>query len=115
MSGLLNREHCIAGTVRFKASVPFERLAIFVTDMKAQSPERWVDLHVRKAGDDGTHYIGFHYILDDGQEMTHRKAVHKLLQYLRDQLGSRKVTGRRPDPVPTGVIGWSISTVEVVA
>ena len=104
MTALLNRDHRIAGTVKFDASVPIEKLASFVSEMKLRTPERWVDLHIRGAGDYGAHYIAFHYVLPDGKKKTYKKAVHSLLQYLGDKLG-------KSESVPQGVIGWSISTV----
>jgi len=114
MTALLNRDHRVAGTVKFDTSVPIEKLADFISEMKSKNPERWVDLHIRGAGDDGTHYIAFHYILQDGKKKTHKKAVQSLLQYLRDRLGSRPKQGKKSDPVPRGVMGWSISTVKVM-
>jgi hypothetical protein len=114
MTALLNRDHCVAGTVKFDASVSVEKLAGFISEMKSRTPERWVDLHIRGVGGDGTHYIAFHYILSDGEKKTHKKAVNSLLQYLRDQLGTRPKQGKKADPVPQGVMGWSISTVDVV-
>jgi len=114
MTALLNHDHRVAGTLKFDTSVPIEKLADFISEMKSRTPERWVDLHIRGAGDDGTHYIAFHYILPDGTKKTHTKAVNSLLQYLRDQLGTRPKKGKKADPVPRGVMGWSISTVEVI-
>ncbi len=114
MTALLNNDHRVAGTVKFDASVSIEKLADFVSEMKSRTPERWVDLHIRGAGGDGTHYIAFHYLLPDGEKKTHTKAVNSLLQYLRDQLGTRPKQGKKADPVPQGVMGWSISTVKVM-
>ncbi len=114
MTALLNNDHRAAGTVKFDASVSIEKLADFITEMKSKTPERWADLHIRGAGDDGTHYIAFHYILPDGERKTHTKAVNGFLQYLRDQLGTRPKQGKKADPVPRGVMGWSISTVKVM-
>lgn len=114
MTALLNHDHRVAGTVKFDASVPIEKLAHFITEMKSKTPERWVDLHIRGAGDDGTHYIAFHYTLPDGEKKTQTKAVNGFLEYLRDQLGTRPKQGKKADPVPRGVMGWSISTVQVV-
>lgn len=114
MTVLLNHDHRVAGTVKFDASVPVEKLSNFIKEMKSRKPDRWVDLHIRGAGDDGTHYIAFHYILPDGAKKTHTKAVNSLLQYLRDQLGTRPKKGKKSDSIPQGVMGWSISTVKVV-
>lgn len=114
MTVLLNHDHRIAGTVKFDASVPIKKLTDFIIEMKSKTPARWVDLHIRGAGDDGTHYIAFHYTLTDGKKKTHAKAVNSFLQYLRDQLGTRPKQGKKADPVPRGVMGWSISTVKVV-
>lgn len=114
MTALLNHDHRVAGTVKFNASVSVEKLADFVSVMKSHTPERWVDLHIRGAGDDGAHYIAFHYILKDGEKKTHKKAVNSLLQYLRDQLGTSPRKGKKSDSVPQGVVGWSISTVMVM-
>lgn len=112
MVAILDRGHGIAGTVKFAPSVPVERLVGFVNDMKSKDPERWVDLHIRGAGDDnGTHYIAFHYILTDRQKKTQKKAALSLIQYFRDQLGTRPKQGMKSDNVPLGVMGWSISTV----
>jgi hypothetical protein len=114
MTTLLNCGHRVAGTVKFDTSVSIEKLANFILDMKSNKPERWVDLHIRGAGGDGTHYIAFHYILPDGEKKTHKKAVNSLLQYLRDQLGTRPKQEKKSDRVPLGVMGWSISTVDVM-
>lgn len=114
MTALLNHDHRVAGTVKFDPSIPVEKLADFISEMKSKNPERWVDLHIRGAGDDGTHYIAFHYILPDGRKKTHNRVIHRLLQYLRDQLGSRPKQDKKSELVPQGVMGWSISTVKVV-
>lgn len=115
MTALLNRDYRFAGTIKFNISVSIEKLADIITEMKAKSPERWVDLHIRGAGDDGTHYIAFHYILEDGKKKTYKKAGNNLIQYLRERLGtSPKVKGQKADSRPMGVIGWSISLVKVV-
>jgi hypothetical protein len=114
MAVLLNTENRIAGTVKFDATVSIGTLAGFIIEMKSKSPDRWFDLHIRGAGGDGTHYIGFHYILADGEKTTHKQAVQKFLQYLREKLGTRPKQGKNSDTVPLGVMGWSISTVEVM-
>ncbi len=114
MTALLSKSNHVAGTIKFLATVSVERLSGFISDMKQENPDRWVDLHIRSAGDDGMNYIAFHYILPDGRKKTHTKAVNRLLQYLRDQLGTRPETHGHEDPVPVGVKGWSISTVKVV-
>jgi len=114
MTALLNCDHRVAGTVKFDGSVSIEKLTDFVAEMKSRTPERWVDLHIRGTGGDGTHYIAFHYILPDGEKKTHKKMVNSLLQYLREQLGTRPKKGKDADVVPKGVMGWSISTVKVV-
>lgn len=114
MTAHLNCDHRIAGTVKFDASVPIEKLVDFIIEMKSKTPERWVDLHIRGAGNDGIHYIAFHYILPDGEMKTHKKVVNSLLQYLRNKLGTRPKQGKKADLVPQGVMGWSISTVKVM-
>ncbi len=114
MTALLNCGDHVAGAVKFDASVSVEKLAGFISDMKSRAPERWVDLHIRGAGGDGKHYIAFHYILPDGEKKTHNKMVNSLLQYLRDQLGTRPKRGKKADLIPLGVMGWSISTVDVM-
>ncbi|MBX9906281.1 hypothetical protein K2X96_00080 [Patescibacteria group bacterium] len=115
MTVLLDNDSRVAGTVKFNASVPIEKLVGFITHIKADNTERWFDLHIRGAGDDGTHYIAFHYILPDGKKKTQTKMVNKLLQYLRDELGTHPKKGKNPALIPRGVIGWSIGTVKVVA
>jgi len=112
MTALFSTDHRVAGTVKFDASVPEEKLKGFIVEMKSNNPERWVDLHIRGAGDDGTHYIAFHYLLPDGKKKTHKKAVHRLLQYLRDQLGEQEHCSKPGKMIPCGVMGWSISTVD---
>ncbi len=111
MTALLNYDHSIGGSVKFDASVPVATLAVFIKEMRSSNPERWIDLHIRSSGDDGTHYIAFHYILSDGKEKTCTKAINRLLQYLCDQLGICPNRGKKNSLVPHGVKGWSISTV----
>ena len=86
MTVLSSSDSHIAGTVKFDASIPIDKLISFIVEMRSDKPEQWVDLHVRGAGDDGTHYIAFHYIMSDGSKKTHEKTVQKLLQYLEDGL-----------------------------
>lgn len=109
-----NCDNHVAGTVKFDRAVPVELLLVLIVQMKSKNPERWVDLHVRGAGSDGTHYIAFHYILPDGKKKTHKKAMNALLQFFRDQLGTRPMKKKKPDPIPLGVMGWSVSTVRAV-
>lgn len=115
MTAHSNRDHRIAGTVKFDASVLQEKLRDFIEQMKSSNPECWVDLHVRGAGNDGTHYIAFHYILPDGKKKTYKKAVNRLLQYLCDRLGEKEHCQKPGKMIPRGVMGWSISPVDAVA
>lgn len=118
MTALLDSEHRMAGTVRFDDSVPVEKLAQLIAELKSGEPERWFDLHVRGAGGGkGSHYIALHYILDDGRKTTQKKAIRKFLQFLCDHLGVRPDRGASDDrdPIPLGAMGWSISTVDVMA
>lgn len=107
----MNESHRCAGSIKFDSTVPVETLCVLIMDLKALNPEPWVDIHVRGAGDDGSHYIGFHYKLKDGNFDTQGRMVYQLLQFLRERLGTvpRLTLG---DPRPKGVIGWSIATVE---
>lgn len=115
MTAVLNSTFRVAGSIKFHATVPVEKLAQFIADMKTVNPERWLDLHVRGAGDDGMHYLTFHYILPDGEKKTHRKVINRILQYLRDHLGTYPKQGKKSDLVPRGVKAWSIATVKVMA
>ncbi len=114
MKDLYDDSNRVAGTVKFGRSVPITTLSSLIAELKTVRPNRWVDLHIRKGGDDGTHYIAFHYILEDGSKRHHDAAVHSLLQFLRDRLGEHPHP-KKPDlMIPNGVCEWSISTVEVL-
>jgi hypothetical protein len=118
MTAGLDSTHRMAGTVRFDNSVPVERLSALIKELRSIEPERWFDLHIRGAGGGkGSHYIAIHYILDDGRKTTQKKAVRKLLQFLCDRLGERpdRIASEDMDPIPLGAMGWSISTVDVMA
>lgn len=103
-----------AGTVKFDRSVSVGELSELTAEMKRHNPDRWIDLHIRSAGDDGTHYIAFHYILPDVKKKTYKRAVNRLIQFLRDRLGSRPKRNGKKNSVPNGVVGWSISIVDTV-
>lgn len=110
----LNASHRCAGSIKFDSSIPVETLCVLIMDLKSMNRYPWVDLHVRGAGDDGTHYIGFHYKLQDGTKRSMDEMVHRIMQFLRDRLGTQPRHGRG-EPRPMGVIGWSIATVEAFA
>jgi hypothetical protein len=110
----LNDEHRVAGTVKFGPSVSVRTLVFVMMGLKTSRPGRWIDLHVRKGGDDGTHYIAFHYILEDGLEKTHKAAVCALFEYLRREFGEHEHPKKPGVMMPNGVREWSISTVEVL-
>ncbi len=114
MSVLINGNHRVAGTITFDSSISVERLSAVAVGLKQHNPERWVDLHIRGAGDDGTHHLAFHYILEDSRKKTHKQAVSRLLQYLRDQFGARPKLEGQKEAVPHGVKRWSISTLVVL-
>jgi FAD/FMN-containing dehydrogenase len=96
----------VAGTIKFDASVPLSRLKEIAEGIEALgNPDQWVDLHIRMAGDDGTHYIGLHYVLDDPSKETRDAADKKLFKYLRDELGTKS------DGRPKSVHGWSLGSV----
>lgn len=99
----------MAGTVKFESGFPLETLVDIVQELKGSSPSRWVDLHIRAAGAENR-YIGFHYILDNGSKKVSKKANHKLIGFLKEKLGTRPGNTK----CPSGVTGWSISTVQVV-
>jgi len=112
MTVLLTLDHRIAGTVKFDKSVPVAKLATFIAELKARSPERWVDIHVRPAGDSGTHYIAVHYILADGRRKTEWKAIQSFLEYFCAQLGTRHKAGEKAEhPIANGMMSWSLATV----
>lgn len=115
MTALLDHEHRLAGTVKFEASVSVEKLADFISEMKERAPERWVDLHIRRAGFDETYYLAFHCLLEDGEKSTQEEEVQTLLQHIRDQFGSRPMKGGEADPLPRGVLGWDIAPVKIMA
>ena len=103
----------MAGHVHFDAETPNELLKELLGDIKALRPEAsWIDLHLRSAGDDGTHYIHLCCKLKDGERLTQRQAVFKIIQLLKNELGT--VQGRTGEN-PKFVRGWSISTVTAIA
>jgi hypothetical protein len=107
-----SQSYRIAGTVKFDASVPVEKLITFVNALRSQDPDRWVDIYVRPAGDSGCHYIGIHYILTDGRKKTEWNMLRNFLQYFCDQLGTRPNTKSVADhPVAQGLKSWSFSKV----
>lgn len=100
-----------AGSIKFKREVLLETLIEIIQDWKNYaSADKWLDLHVRSSGDDGTHYIAFHFVLDDGEKATSDKFDESLLADLRRKLGFKQNPYR-----PRGVKGWSISTVAFAA
>ena len=106
MNVLSENDGRVAGSIKFAASVPLERLKALAEGIEALgNPNQWVDLHIRMAGDDGTHYIGMHYILDDPSKETRDKADKKLFNYLRGELGTD------PNGRPKSVQGWSLGSV----
>lgn len=105
MSALLNNDPKVAGSIKFNASVPVARLIDFLQELKKADP--LFNMHLRGAGDDGTHYIAFEYVLPNDSRETHDKVVDHFLQFFRDKLG---VSPTKPS-VPLGSRGWSISTV----
>jgi hypothetical protein len=105
MQALLNRTPKAAGTIKFNTSVSVYQLLGFILELKQADPE--YQLHVRGAGDDGTHYIAFEHVLPDPSKETHDKVVDHFLQYFRVKLG---VYPHKPS-VPQGTKGWSISNV----
>jgi hypothetical protein len=110
MSFLHNGEYRMAGHIRFDDETSEDLLKVLLNGIKTLAPEEtWVDLHIRSAGDDGTHYIHLCRRLKDGERDTQRRAVHKILQFLKGKLGEKPLGGIKQ------VCGWSISTVIAIA
>ena len=106
MQVLSENDGRVAGSIKFESSVPLSRLKEIAKGIEALGNlNQWVDLHIRMAGDDGTHYIGLHYILDDLSKETRNMADKKLFKYLRDELGTKS------DGRPMCVQGWSLGSV----
>lgn len=108
MTAHLNCDNRFAGTIKFERGFPLEKLVEIVRELRQHRPSQWVDLHIRGAGDENR-YIAFHIILKEGEK--EKKAGHRLIGFLKDQLGTRAGTKGK---VPTGVTGWSMSTVQLV-
>ena len=107
----LNKDNRIAGTIIFDGSIPLKKLEYLITNIKSYGePNRWVDLHIRGAGDNGSHCLVFHYILENGKKKTHNRMSQKIIDYLKTELGVRLGNSK----VPTGVKSWSISTVRAI-
>lgn len=113
MTAHLSLDDRVAGSVRFDRSVSVDTLVEIIRELKSLGEEkRWVDLHIRPGGDDGTHVMAFHYILRDGKRRTQKRAIRGLITLLKDKLGT--VTKKKA-VLPRGVCDWTISTVQVVA
>lgn len=114
MSALLSHEKHVAGTVKFEASVPIEKLISLICEMKSSHPERWVDIHIRSEGHGGLE-IAFHYILPDAEDETYTRMVSSFFEYLRHRLGTRPTMGTKADRQPLGVAGFHITLVKAMA
>lgn len=103
----MNEVNLVAGTIVFGKEVP----ALTVVGIKAillqNGGNRWKSITVRRAGKEGKHNLDFVYLLKDGEQKTQVKAVNKLIQFLKDQLGIKEENSK----VPKGVNSWCISTV----
>lgn len=101
----------IAGTITFSGEVPVSVLTKICERIEQKNPENWMDLHVRGAGDNGSHHVSFHYILPDGKNRTRKSFEAQFIGAFRDKFGVRPhVKGR----VPYGCKSWSMSTNVVV-
>ena len=106
----LKLEQRVAGTIRFQKEVPPWVLIEIANKFKDKDPDQWVDLHIRSAGRDGSNLIAFHVLLKDGEEKTRNRFGHRLIQILRDRLGT---VDFRPEGHPRGVDWWSFALVDV--
>ncbi|MCB9810352.1 hypothetical protein H6781_02030 [Candidatus Nomurabacteria bacterium] len=101
----------IAGTITFSGEVSVNKLIDVCEFVKRLDPENWIDLHVRGAGDNGSHHVSFHYLLPDGENKTRKSFEALFLGFFREKFGVRPhVKGR----VPYGCKSWSMSTFVVV-
>ncbi len=112
MDSSLTTEAHVAGSFQFAKEVTLTTLEDILRTWKAEMPNQWVDLHVRKMGDNECHYISFHYILKDGKKRTYDKFCHRLIQTLKGRFGiHRSEEGKY---VPNHVTRWSISSVDAI-
>lgn len=113
MTALSNsNEHRVAGSIHFDPSVTPKQLLVVLAGLKSLGEmNRWVDLHIRPDGDDGSHVIAFHYILLDGRKKTQDKLVDRVILFLKDYLGTQR---RKKAVLPKGVRSWTISTVQTL-
>ena len=93
------------GSIKFDSAVPLEKLEMVMTGLKKRFLGTWVDLHVRRSGDDGTHYLAYRYDLGTLDGELHKQFHDDLIKFVKDLLGTD--SKNRPD----GVMGWSLSRV----
>ncbi len=98
-----------AGSYKFKRGVSVHDLEKIMTILWEKTPhDFWLDLHVRSAGDDGTHYLAFHIIgtinKATSSEMASNAVDTMMREVMSEVLGTKR--GRAK-----GLMGWSVSTV----
>ena len=93
------------GSVKFNSSVSLDKIEMVMTGLKKRFLGTWVDLHVRRSGDDGTHYLAYRYDLGTLDADLHKQFHIDLIEFLKGMLGT---TSRNR---PEGVMGWSLSQV----
>ncbi|MFN3188516.1 MAG: hypothetical protein ACK42D_03200 [Candidatus Paceibacteria bacterium] len=93
------------GSLKFDSSVPLETIEMVMAELKKKFLGTWIDLHVRYAGDDHTHYLAYRYDLGTTQDGLHKQFHIDMIQFMRDVLGADKRNR------PNGIHGWSMSRV----
>lgn len=93
------------GSIKFDHIVSLERLQSLMLEFKENFKGKWIDLHVRRSGKDGSHYIAFRYDISSSDENLHKKFDEELIDYLCKELGVSRLNR------PQGVDGWSMSTI----
>lgn len=105
-------DHRVAGSIHFEPQVSEYKILEIMLDLKKENTTRWIHVHVRRGGDDGSRVLAFIFILPDGEEKTQEKFVYVLLEYLKKYLGT--VTRKQKD-LPEGVRAWNIAKIEAYA
>ncbi len=99
----------VAGSIHFEPHVPEYKILEIMLQLKNTNTTRWVHLHTRSGGDNGSRVLAFVFILPDGEKKTQDKFTYVLLEDLKKSLGT--VTRKQKD-LPKGVKAWNISPIE---